>query len=386
MTLRLPETYYRPIRERQHKRRSFTLAAVLAVFIAGWQLFSLPGALIKRYDPPVDMPWYGFGLAGVFVEQDGRWVIHREGYADRKRKYVITPSGALEKFDDSGVYDPKLDTSGSKGRGTQLPGGGVLNLKPSHHFYGWLRDVRAGGSETEADAKLSAGVKPGAVGAGTAAPLPQYGESLADAQASTPYVILRVYINSKPTEYRVLAGYHYFPVYDSVCYSAPWLWLTTDKVRFIHKIYLDDSAGTAKIREELSLPFDPGAKIDHDTSMGLDKRVGRLYVLTSSGRRFWFDPLTLQQQQPDKLPGVWLAEYACLGDPRPDYSFDRGYPLTQGQYQFLLRSLVIIFLGSLLYLAVQWRHAWRFIAAATTGALSSSSSSSPTSADSDTPA
>lgn len=386
MKLRLPETYYRPAQERRRQRRSFALVAVLAAVVAGWQLFALPGAQIKRYDPPVDMPWYGFGLAGVFVEQDGKWVIHREGYADRKRKYEISADGALTTFDESGVYDQTRDTSGSKGRGTVLPGGGVLNVKPSRHFYGWLREMRAGGSEVKADALLAQPPATAAPGPGFSGPLPRYGVSGAELAAGNPCVILRVYIDDKPYEHKVLAGYHFFPVYDAVCYDAPWLWLTTDKLRFMHKLYVDDTSGAAVIRAELTRPFDPQLKVDHDTSLGVDRRAGLLFLLTSSGDRFWLDPETTALKRRDKLPGVWRAEYACLGDPRPDYNFERGYPVSKQQYELLMRSLVIIFLGSLLYLAVQWRQAWKFIAAATTGASRSNSRSSTTSADSDTPA
>lgn len=379
MKLRLPESYLRPVADRHRERRFAMLLAWLGVCVAAWQLLGLPGALVKRYIPPADMPWYGFGLAGVFVEQDGRWVIHREGYADRKRKYQLSPAGALSRFTESDVYDQNRNTAGSKGRGVQLPGGGVLNVKPSRHYYDWLQYMRSGKGERQAESALR-GAPGTAVQTGPARPaqLPGYGASPAEIAAGTPYVILRVYKDDKPHLYRVLSGHHYFPVYDSVCYVAPWLWLTTDRLRYIHRIYLDDSSGQVELREAGTQVLDPGARIDRDTSLGLDRRQGRLFILLSGGQRCWFDPRTLQLLSRDQLPGVWEAEYACLGDPRRDYNFERGYPITKAQYQLLMRSLVIVFLGCLLYLAVRWRHAWNFIAAATTEASSSSGRSSNT--------
>ncbi len=378
MKLRLPESYIRPAASRQGRQRSLVWVASLLALSAAWQLLGLPGALIKRYEPPADMPWFGFGLAGVFVEQDGRWVIHREGYADRMRKYQISPAGLLSRFEESGVYDQNLDTSGSKGRGTQLPGGGVLNVKPSRHYYDWLQQVRNGNGEDPAAASSSGNRGAGQAGAQRTEPLPGYAKSVAEVAAAEPYVILRVYKDDRPQLYRVLSGYHYYPVFDSACYVAPWLWLTTDRLKFIHRIYVDDSAGPSVIRVESTLPFDAGQAVDRDTSMGFDQRRNQLFILLSDGRRFWLDPQTLKLERQDQLPGVWQAEYACLGDARADYNFERGYPLTKGQYQLLMRSLVVVFLGSLLYLAVRWRYAWKFIAAATTEASSLSSKSSST--------
>jgi hypothetical protein len=387
MNLRLPENYYRPAPDRAGQRRLLALFAACAVVLSAWQLFNLPGTIVKRYDPPVDMPWYGFGLAGVFVEQDGRWVIHREGYADRMRKYKISPYGTLAKFEESGVYDQQLDTSGGKGRGVRLPGGGVLNVKPSRHFYGWLKQVRSGkGQRTSSGDVEIPTPEPEQAIPHSAGGLPSYAQPGAGTDAQTPYVIARVYKHDQAQEYSVLLGYHYYPVFDSVCYMAPYLWITTDRLHYLHRIYLDDSTGPTVIREEKTLPLDLGVKVEHDTSLGVDHRVGMLYLVLSSGERFWFDIQQAKLARKDKLPGVWDAEYACLGDPRREYSFDRGYPLTKAQYQLVLRCLVVVFLGSLLYLAVQWRQAWKYIAAATTGASNSSNKSSPTSTDSGTPA
>lgn len=387
MTLRLPEQYYRLAPDRSRQRRLTALLAAGAAVFCAWQLFGLPGTVIKRYDPPVDMPWFGFGLAGVFVEADGRWVIHREGYADRMRKYEISPTGTLAKFAESGVFDPKLDTSGGKGRGVLMPGGSVLNVKPSRQFYSWLKQVRSGEGRRSGtgDVEIST-PDPGPVVPQPTRSLPSYAQPDAGLAAQTPYVLVRVYKDSQPQEYSVLIGNHYYPVFDSVCYAAPYLWITTDRLNFLHRIYLDDSTGATVIREEKTVPLNLNQQIEHDTSLGVDRHVGMLFLLLSSGERYWFDIDKAELVRQDKLDGVWQAEYGCFGDTRPDYSFDRGYPLTKGQYQLLMRCLVVVFLGSLLYLAVQWRQAWKYIAGATTAASSSNGKSSNISAGSDTTA
>jgi hypothetical protein len=385
MTLRLPEQYYRPKVDRTSQRRGLALLAAGLVLLCAWQLLGLPGNMIKRYDPPLDMPWFGFGLSGVFVEQDGRWVIHREGYADRMRKYKISPYGTLAKFEESGVYDLKLDTSGGKGHGVVLPGGGVLNVKVSRQYYGWLKKVRSGNGERSSTGDVVISTpEPGPVTPPPAQSLPSYSHPGSMPTAQQPYVIVRVYKNSQPQEYNVLSGYHYYPVFDSVCYVAPYLWITTDRLHYLHRIYLNDKAGPVEIRVEKTLPLDLGVQVEHDTSLGVDHHRGMLYLVLPTGERYWFDTQQVKLHSQDKLPGVWEAEYACLGDPRPDYSFDRGVPLAKWQYQLLLRCLVVVFLGSLLYLAVQWRQAWKYIAVATTVASSSSGKSSPISKGSDT--
>jgi hypothetical protein len=366
MSLRLPRAMYQPSAGAPPRAQWLTALCLAAILLTGWQFAELPDAPVRKYDPPVDMPWFGFGLMGVFVEADGKWVIHRTGYADRMKKYEITPDGSLLRSEETGVYDYNRDVSGGKGRGAMMPGGSVLNVKPSRDYYGWLQHIRAGGRDAVTFAQ------PGQ------APLPTFGVPRSR-DTQLPYVVLRVFKSDKVQLWGVLAGYHYYPVYDSVGYVAPHLWITTDRLRYLHLVYLTDAHGPVEVREERSLALDPGEPVTHDTSMGLDRHRGLVYVVLPNGERLWFKPATLEPAGRDQLPGVWAPEYASIGNYGQTYSFERGLPLTEGQYLLLMRSMVVALLASLLYLALHWRYAWKYIVEATTADSSLSGKSLPTS-------
>lgn len=366
MSLRLPRALYVPGAAAPRRAQWLTTLCLLAILVTGWQFAGLPTAPVRKYDPPVDMPWFGFGLMGVFVEADGKWVIHRTGYADRMKRYEILPDGSLRRARETGVYDYNRDVSGGKGRGAMMPGGSVLNVKPSRDYFSWLQHVRAGGRKAVTFAEPSQ------------APLPSFGAPRSRASRQ-PYVVLRVFKSDKVQLWGVLAGYHYYPVYDSVGYVAPYLWITTDRLRYLHLIYLTDEHGPVEVREERTLALNLGEQVTHDTSLGLDRHRGLVYLLLPSGKRLWFKPATLEPAGRDQLPGVWAPEFASIGNYGQAYSVDKGLPLTEGQYLLLMRGMVVALLASLLYLALHWRYAWKYIVEATIEDISSSSKSLPTS-------
>jgi len=352
MSIHLPEAFYRPAEPTAPARRASAWIALAIAVLSGWQVFALPGAPIWKQSPPADMPWYGFGLVGVFVEADGRWVIHREGYADRMRKYVIVPKGTLVPYEESGTYEG-VDASGARAYGTQMPGGGILNVKPSQYYYGWLKDLREGNE------------RPTGTPAASRYPLPSYTGTSA-APPLQPYVIVRVYKHDHQWEFAILDGYHYYPVFDAARYKDPYLWITTNQARFLHVVYVSDRQPVPEVRVLKTVPLQLGMRVLNDTVLGVDPVSGRLFLLLATGERFWFDPLSLKQLKHERLPGVWEREYAAITRIRFLRGTDRGWPLTKGQYVSLMRITMVVFLGSLLWLATRWRQAWRFIAAPTT--------------------
>jgi hypothetical protein len=93
----------------------------------------------------------------------------------------------------------------------------------------------------------------------------------------------------------------------------------------------------------------------------------------ATGDRFWFDPETLELRDRDKLPGMWQREHAQLALPGaqrgdfPQYVLS-GAPLSRPAWERLMAALVLAFLGSLLWLLVEWRTAWRYTSEQTTAA------------------
>jgi len=301
------------------------------------------------------MPWVGTTLSTVFISQDGAWEINRNGYADRMSRYVISPTGRLTRFaDTSGSYLDK-DVSGVEHGGSKMMKSRNyvdVKLRPMSPYIAWRKALRA--TEDYPDAISADGNT-------------SFTESADRFIAGYNDYVLVCTFGVPPYElHEVLQGHHYFPVFDSWAYIDPYLWITTDRVSHLSRIYVSDREGEMRVAEDVSVPIDLGVPIERDCTVGIDPLNHQLFIVLATGDRFWFDPDTLGRLDRDMLPGCWAPEYASLGNMRPGYNFDLGWPLTQRGYERLMRVLMLVFLLSLLYLAVQWRQAWRYIAGATT--------------------
>ena len=361
MSIQLPERYYRPERGRAARRPHYVWLAILLTVASGWLLFSLPGTPVRRYIPPADMPWYGFGYVGVFIERNGTWVIQRSGYADRMGRYNITPAGELSRQRETGTYSGE-DASGSGARGSKMPGGSVLNVKPSPQFYEWLRNYRFRGVQLDTSGPV------------LSYPVPSYTDDNYRVNKQ-PFTIVRVYRDDVAHEFAVLVGYHHYAVYDAACFVSPYVFMTSNQLQYIHRLYVDDTKGIV-VREELTRLLPEIIHTGHDAVIARDPKSGMMALLVTSGDRYWINPRSLEVVKHDKLPGQWNQEYAAIFNGHEPYNFDLGYPLTERGYKLLMRSTVIVFLASLLWLASLWSKAWRFTAAAT---IADSSSSKPSS-------
>jgi hypothetical protein len=267
-------------------------------------------------------------------------------------RYTLSPSGELSRQREMGTYSGD-DQSGSGARGSKLPGGSILNVKPSPQFYEWLRNYRFRGVQADTSGPV------------LSYPLPSYSEDNFRINAQ-PFTIVRIYRNDIPYEFPVLVGYHHYAVYDCACFVSPYLFLTTNQLEYIHRLYIDDTKGIV-VQEQLSRPLGVSNRTGHDAVMAREPKSGLMALLVTSGDRIWIDPRSLKIVRRDKLPGNWEPEYAAIFNGHGAYSFELGYPLTERGYKLLMRSTVIIFLAGLLWLASLWSKAWKFTAAATTG-------------------
>lgn len=391
------------------------LLAVLAVFCI-WQLAGLPGTLLKKFAPPADMPWSGRGFRLVYIDKDGDWVLNRVGYADRMMRYEVSPNGTLTRFADQSFEGSTTDISGIPHGGTPvLSWGAKVKVKGSAAFHLWTQRVKRAAHmdygpplpEPSADSAVEGGAASGAQAQqaetqdSTGAPLepglsltrhlPWYVQ-LADQmmQDHASAVPIDVYLNLAATpaerEHTValLIGHHYFPVFDSWALVEPYLWLSTDRLKYLHKVHVTQAGDDAVLIPEKSVPLDLGVQVDRSTVMGVDPERKLLFILLATGDRFWFDPQTLDPAGHDKLPGDWRYEYGEIMD-GPRYSLYRGLPLSEGGYQRIMGGLMLVLLAALIGLTLLGRHIWKSTSATTTAASSSSASLPSTLQDSDIP-
>jgi len=357
MSISLPEALYSAPRAPAW-RTILTITAAVLVVLSGWQLFGLPGTLVKKYSPPYDMPWYGWGLRGVFIKPDGNWVIHRTGYADRMSKYELTADGKLQRFEDTGGIFTEKDVSGTYHGGSKIMDSRnyvqVLFHRP---YIDWLRSLRE--PETDDD---------------------EFYIEKADEYigANEGYITVRTFGVIADEKHRVLAGHHFFPVFDSWGYVDPHLWLTSDRVRYLHRLYASDRDGEVRVTAEQTVALKLKEEAQRGCTVGFDPFRDQVFLVTASGQRYWFNPQSLASAGQDQLPGCWLPEHAEIGNLRPGYNFDLGVPLTHAGYERLMRVLMIVFLLSLVWRAIQWRMAWKYTLAATTAGSSSDAKSSNT--------
>jgi hypothetical protein len=381
-------------------------AVVLVLLaIASLALLIPASGIVKRNRPPADMPWFGSGLNSVFVLADGTWIISRSTYVDRKQRYEISADGELQTFSDRGVFRIGLaeDVSGgfSPGARTTKAGQSLIAIKPSAEYYSWLSGLRHDGdhdflnplpttdrpppytvSAQEVQLTLHPGDKPSTTSAGDATAYYH------DQVLTPPKTGVAVRLNQRVRlmEFLILPGHWYFDIADDAAFIDPYLYITTDRQRMLHKLRIEDPPGQLPemLVERSALTGVPQSSSPH-CQIGLDPRQGRLFLLRPEGDRFWFDPDTLEPAGQDKLPGNWEPEYAQLSQFPGPFSPYFGTPLSERGYNRLMQAAMLVFLASLLGLSLLWRPRWKSTSAATTADSSSSAHLESTSADSATP-
>lgn len=353
------------------------LVAALAI------LLGPRNGLLKLNAPPTDRPWADLGLSGLFVAPDGTWNITRQQYADRQQRYELSPEGSLTTY-TGGMYRGDDVSGGTRLRPYITPAGNTATINPAPPYYAWLRSLRPGGNgdkdfRNELPKELPSSEP---VPARRLAPrvegLPHRIGTDSEYLEKESYVQIKFSNFQSSREARVLPGHWFYDVFDDMAAIDSTIWLTTDKQRMLHRLRLiedDPDHPLVAVERSAMLPFDPTS---HNCRIGLDPLRQELFILLSNGMRYWFDPVTLEPHDSEQLPGVWEREYASW-DIRPGkYSQYIGAPLTEAQYDRIMRAAMLVFLASLLGLALLWRPQWKSTSAATTADSSSNADSPPT--------
>jgi hypothetical protein len=333
-------------------RRILGIGALLIAVFCGWQLIGLPGAMIRKYVPPFDMPWYGFGVKQVAVDSKGTWHIARDGYADRATYYTIAPGAQPEKSTTVPTQLYKLDTSGNLSQQSVDFADGELAVKASRQYWVWRwRLKNMVHNKNERDTAYAADGSEDLVG---------------PFEPMEPNVAL---ILSDPGQrtYRVLAGYQHYRVFDGAAAKTPNVWLTTERGRNIHRLVYREFDDRSRFDEVVSKPTKLEAPLEHSTSLGVLEEQGLVFMLLPSGRVDFYDAMSLDFVRSEKLAGDWRREYGELWHSSGDYSFYQGLPLAQQGYDRIMRSLMLLFLLSLITLALTWSTACTSISDQTTG-------------------
>lgn len=376
---------------------------LLITIFSAWQLFNLPGALLKKVRVPEDMLEFGFGLASVQIGPAGEWIIRRQAYADRMGRYDISADGILTRSKERGLASEPNRTGTMTQPYMRMEGHSYLDVAPGPAYFTQRRELRAKAGKLSHKGKplLNNETDPRAQ-----LPGEHIEPKIIGKEAETGHFvalnILRVSrwlaVNELPEQvrgeaqlqYQLLEGHDYYAVIDSAAYKAPDLWLTTDKGQFLH--HLRASEATLGLPE--GAPAEDGIEIKvlqsiplkdllpvqrNGIVLGRDHGSERLFLVLPDGQRLWFNPNDLSLLGRDKLPGFWQREYGALTFDvvqrleYPNYNMESGWPLTESAFKRIQRILALVMLGGLLGLAWLWRTPWRFISAATTAASNSKS-------------
>jgi hypothetical protein len=373
MNLSLPrEVYERPARQRRDTS-VWRVVAALCCLLSGWQFFGLPGSPIRVIKVPEDLPWFGFGMQGVFIEPSGDLIIHREGYADRMKKYIYKANGALQKHRGSSVYQGE-DVSGSyRGVGVLMSKSSALRLRSGPGYHKWQEALR---NDVLKKAKGKTAPSDDALPDDPAVPASPrfFPDQEPDGKDYGPMNVTVKITNSQGLhDFPILTSYNYFSVFDSACVADPDLWLTSGHLKHLHHVYASDAGARVDVHElltkDLAIPDPP----DFDSALLLDPLSGRLELLLSDGRRYWFDPQSLDPLGEDKLEGYWEREYASAGNVLGRFGLRTGFGFSKSGHDRVMRALMIVFLASLLGLAWMWRTPWKYTSATTTADTSSNS-------------
>jgi hypothetical protein len=349
--------------------------------IASSLLLSGRSGLIKRNQPPADRPWADYGLTGVYITDKGTWTIARRQYADRQTRYVFEPEGAFTTSSGSTTYQGQDVSGGNTPHYT--PAGNTVTVNPAPPYYAWMRSLRSTGGDARYLNDLPAQPPDTApVDSSLFAPRSSVGQG---ASKDTTYLgepsFIQVKIGNPASALRVahvLPGHWFYDIYDDMSSVDGTLWLTSDNQRMLHRLQVietDPEHPQIAVQASVPLPFEPTW---HNCRIGVDPLREQLYILLADGRRYWFDPLNLELIESEQLPGVWEMEYASWSTRPGPYSPYLGSPLTKLQHDRILRSAMLVFLASLLGLALLWRPQWKSTSAATTADSSSSADSPPT--------
>jgi hypothetical protein len=362
----LPESFYRERPADLGAVKPRALLAGLIALVSGWMLFGLPGNPVHLVRQPEDLPFYGYGLAQLEISQEGHWVIRRHWYADRMGRYEIDPEGRVTKY--RGALRPLVE-------GVQeiwddpddfiMPEGHTLKVTPSRSYYierqnyrkerGFppLPDTRSQPSKDQLARNKAIEAK----------------------RWEEPYVIVMTYRDQQPEAHLVLQGHTYYEILDSRSFRHPNLWITTDRLKYLHRIKATDVGGKVVIEVQKTVPLQIDSKVDADAKVGLDRSKGELFLLLANGERHWFDPQTLEHLRQEQLPGQWEREYATVGFLRerkgyPPVPPGMGYALTERGYNRLMQVLAVTFIASLIVLALELTRAWRSTSERTTAVTS----------------
>ena len=394
----LPDYLLNEDTARESASSLFRLIATVVALLSGWIVLQLPGSPIQPHRPPYDRPWMEQGLRGVFINSSGEWTIHRAGYVDHNEKYIVDAAGRLEQFEDTGGLYHGEDVSGVLGGGRSnriMRSGAILNVEPAPLYFRWQQLLKARritiDTPMERVVEILRSEPPPAQSreaqlreyVTTREALERHGDAtmqrgrkvLIDPPEDklAPHVRLeysykttRDDVGEAVTEVRtLLPGHHYFAVFDAAVFKEPDLWLTTNRGTALHHFHVDDQLGKLSLTK-LSSTIVPLNQVDRGVFLVHDPQREMLAVVLPDGRRLWFDPEPLKFREEDKLPGSWSITEAAITTPGQPFYFQLGYALSGPQYRLLMQFAVVVFLGSLLWLAISWRHAWNSTAGPTT--------------------
>ena len=365
----LPESFYKESAKGRQGFRANAWLAGLLVVISGWTLFGLPGNPVHLLRLPEDVPAFGMGIADMFIDADGTWIIKREHYADRMHRYELHSDGRLEKFRGALRPDrnPEMEGGTARKENLMMAEGHIPKVKPSRKYY---QDNFKKRKEKTKNARSYA--EP--VGAGTREQKAIVTE-MKRKNFREPYVIVMLYSMDEVDARFILQDHTYYEVLDSVHFRHPDLWLTTDSLKYLHRVKATDVGGTVVIEPLKSVKLDPSMKADFDTKMSLDPTRKLLYILLPNGECYWYEPDTLKFVEKQQLPGCWEREFAQVGftpirKEYPSYPEGSGMALTERGYQRLMRLLAVVFIAGLIWLGLELMKAWRSTSGQTTAATS----------------
>jgi hypothetical protein len=354
------------------------------------------------------MPWsHGYGLSEVYISSDGTWTITRREYVDRKQRYTITARGELITQAQSERPYSGEDVSGTFNENwVGVKDGTTLRVtsRRKSAYWEWLsamqrerledyenplpaldqvRDEPALSSQAAPDhddQKAAAQVtdsedKPGSDSLEDAAvpvldspdtsslTAPTTSQETRLAKQATRemldnhYTAVSVVFNMRNQliDIEILRDHWFFHVYDAACFVDPYLYLTTDRQRVLHRCLIDQSEQLPRVERIHSVVLAPWPRQPDRRCRLVHDPLRGLCILQPDGTRHWFDSETLQQLGSDKLPGNWEPEYASF-DLRPGYhNAFLGHALTKAQYERCMRGILLTFLACLLGLVSIWR-------------------------------
>jgi hypothetical protein len=400
MHLDLPSEFKEEPSARESQRRSRMLLIALVMLWCAWQLFELPGTVLKRVRVPEDMPEFGFGLATIQITEDGTWVLRRQAYVDRMGRYDLRADGTLTKSKERGLANEPNRTGAMTEKFVRMEGRSYLDVSPSRAYRSARQELRTrvdklAGHDRELladedDPYGPAGIRslPEPLIVGPPAVSEKYVElnlltvGGEEAAEELPDAV----VGQAQLQYQILDGHEYYAVTDSAAYIPPNLWLTTDQGRYLHRVRASEASGSIVIEPEQSRALE-GLLLaqTQGINLGRDPGSGLLYLVLANGMRYWFDAQSLEPKGLEQLPGSWEREYGALTWDivqrleYPNYNMESGLPLSEAGFKRLTRVMLIIMLAGLVLLARLWRTPWKYISAATTAATTSNSKPSTTS-------